>query len=469
MPKHNEGFRPEWCISTMICGRDIPFWGRKPSISSSVTMWGTAPQNVSGPGHCEHSHHPRVIKRIAKSKGLTSCYKDLWSKCWSNLDKFYKQFHPFASTLVRSAQPLPPPPPPPPPLSLSLLHQSVDHKLSILQDQDLRESLRRNGIKVSTDLTPCQRDEIHDHKQQVVLLISGLANYTWRINKLDPNTTKNTDVRVWEVLRNKKSLPLQSKIITVSPTDVNIWEVPRNKKSLPLQSRIITKSPTDVRIWEVPQNMKSLPLQSVIITVSPTDVRVWEVPRKKKSLPLQPRIITASPTDAPLPDNNRICLRIVMPRLISPTAKAGAILTTSLDLPGTNGTADNGTNNTAAIRNTVRLGTKGTAHNGTNNTGTIRNTVRLGTKGTAHNGTNNTGTIRNTVRLGTKGTAHNGTNNTAAIRNTVRLGTRPLTTALDMENGHKALTVALPGGIGTREMAIGHQRSTTVSPIPVST
>ena len=327
--------------------------------------------------------------------------------------------------LLWSDLPSPCPPLPPPLLSLCLLHQSVDHKLSILQDQDLRESLRRNGIKVSTDLTPCQRDEIHDHKQQVVLLISGLANYTWRINKLDPNTTKNTDVRVWEVLRNKKSLPLQSKIITVSPTDVNIWEVPRNKKSLPLQSRIITKSPTDVRIWEVPQNMKSLPLQSVIITVSPTDVRVWEVPRKKKSLPLQPRIITASPTDAPLPDNNGICPRIVMPRIVSPTAKAGAILTTSLDLPGTNGTADNGTNNTAAIRNTVRLGTKGTADNGTNNT--------------------------------------------AAIRNTVRLGTRPLTTALDMENGHKALTVALPGGIGTREMAIGHQRSTTVSPIPVST
>ena len=42
---------------------------------------------------------------------------------------------------------------------------SVDHKLSILRDQDLRESLRRNGIKVSTDLTPRQRDEIHDHKQ----------------------------------------------------------------------------------------------------------------------------------------------------------------------------------------------------------------------------------------------------------------------------------------------------------------
>ena len=43
--------------------------------------------------------------------------------------------------------------------------QSVDHKLSILRDQDLRESLLRNGIKVSTDLTPRQRDEIHDHKQ----------------------------------------------------------------------------------------------------------------------------------------------------------------------------------------------------------------------------------------------------------------------------------------------------------------
>ena len=46
-------------------------------------------------------------------------------------------------------------------LPLTVQFQSVDHKLSIHRDQDLR----RNGIKVSTDLTPRQRDEIHNHKQ----------------------------------------------------------------------------------------------------------------------------------------------------------------------------------------------------------------------------------------------------------------------------------------------------------------
>ena len=47
---------------------------------------------------------------------------------------------------------------------------------------------------------------------------------------------------------------------------------------------------------------------------------------------------------------------------------------------------------------------------------------------------------------GTKGTSDNGTNITGAVRNTVSLGTDTLTTVLDKENGHKALTVALPGG-----------------------
>ena len=47
-----------------------------------------------------------------------------------------------------------------------------------------------------------------------------------------------------------------------------------------------------------------------------------------------------------------------MPGFVSPAGKAGAILTTGLDLPGTKGTADNGTNNTAAITNTVKLGTR---------------------------------------------------------------------------------------------------------------
>ena len=74
--------------------------------------------------------------------------------------------------------------------------QSVDHKLSILRDQDLRESLRRNGNKVSTDSPLVKEMKSTTINRQVVLLISGQADYTWRINQLDPKTTEKTDVRV---------------------------------------------------------------------------------------------------------------------------------------------------------------------------------------------------------------------------------------------------------------------------------
>ena len=223
--------------------------------------------------------------------------------------------------------------------------QSVDHKLSIL----LRESLRINGIKVSTDLTPRQRDEIHNHRQ------AGRVAY-FRFGRLH---------------------------VEDKPAGSKDYRENRHLKSS-AEKEISASSVKDHH----PFSHRRQSLRSST---------------EKKSLPFQSRIITVSHTDAPLPDNNGICPCTVMPSFVGPTGKAGAILTTGVDLPGT------------------------------------------------------------------KGKVGNGMNNTGAIRNTMRLGTNPLTTALDMQYGYKALMVALPGGIGTRLMPTGQQRSTTVSPIPMST
>lgn len=52
----------------------------------------------------------------------------------------------------------------PRPLIVTFCH--VDHKVSILRDRELRERLRRNNIRVTTDLTPRQREQLQRYKQE---------------------------------------------------------------------------------------------------------------------------------------------------------------------------------------------------------------------------------------------------------------------------------------------------------------
>ena len=52
----------------------------------------------------------------------------------------------------------------PRPLIVTFCH--VDHKASILRDRELRERLRRNNIRVTTDLTPRQREQLQRYKQE---------------------------------------------------------------------------------------------------------------------------------------------------------------------------------------------------------------------------------------------------------------------------------------------------------------